>query len=75
MIQKHGDVVNYCVFWTIRHTWVLEEENRKKNLKQKCDKIFNNINNIIFHQCKCELYLDYKMHPYFPPKFGGWYTL
>ena len=61
----------YCIFQTIRHTQVLEEENRKKNFWSKKCKIFNNIKNIIFHQCKSKLHLDYKTHPHFPPKFGG----
>ena len=33
--------------------------------------MFNDINNIIFHQCKCKLHLDYKTQPHFPPKFAG----
>ena len=44
----------------------------KKNLEaKKCGKIFNNISNIIFHQCKCKLHSACKMHPHFPPTFVG----
>ena len=57
--------MNYHIFQTIRHTYVLEEENRKKKFwSKKCGKIFNNINNIIFHKCKCKLHSDYKIPPF-----------
>ena len=53
---------DYKMHQTIRRTLVLEKENRKKN-PLHCYPLPPSEPG--------KLHSDYKMHPHFPPKFGG----
>ena len=56
--------LDYKTHQTIRHTQVLEEENRGKNPLHRPSPFIPPLS-------QAKLHLDYKMHPHFPPKFGG----
>ena len=54
---------DYKTHWTIRHTQVLEEENREKKTLSTATPLPS--------PPHAQVHLDYKTHPPFPPKFGG----
>ena len=51
----------YKMHQTIRHTWVLEEKIGKKICSTTAPALSK----------PGKLHSDHKMHPHFPPKFGG----
>ena len=68
--------LNYMTHQTIRRTLVLEEENRKKNLKQKmwsCSWLLQCCSTppTHTHSEPGKLHSDYKAHPLFLPNLGG----